>query len=80
MILDTAADGGLRMSDELVTAESLKQRLRSDSRLQDARNRCEMYVQLFLDNGGTEDFFDSVEYQQLGCGDFPPWSLARKTF
>jgi para-nitrobenzyl esterase len=80
MILDTEADGGLRMSDELVTAESLKQRLRSDSRLQDARNRCEMYVQLFLDNGGTEDFFDSVEYQQLGCSDFPPWSLARKTF
>lgn len=76
MLLDTDAGGGLRLSDEGVTVAALKQRLKGDAELSDARNLCEMYVRLFLDNGGIDDFYDNTEYQAMGCGDFPPWSLS----
>ena len=76
MLLDTDAGGGLRLSNEGVTVAALKQRLKRDSELRDARNLCEMYVRLFLDNGGIDDFYDNTEYQAMGCGDFPPWSLS----
>ena len=79
MVLDSPAGGGVRLSDDLMTAERLKQRLRDDPRLADASTRCGMYVSLFLDNGGAEDFFATREYQALGCGEFPPWSLAERT-
>ncbi|MEP4486205.1 MAG: carboxylesterase family protein [Halioglobus sp.] len=75
MLLDTDAGGGLRLSDEGVTVAALKQRLKQDKQITDARNLCEMYVRLFLDNGGIDDFYDNTEYQAMGCGDFPPWSL-----
>ena len=43
------------------------------------RLRCAMYVTLFLDNGGVEDYFNTREYQELDCAEFPPWSLAERT-
>ena len=57
MVLDTEAGGGLRMSTDRVMVDDLKQRLKSDARLAQASARCAMYVRLFLDNGGVENFF-----------------------
>ena len=79
MVLDTEAGGGLRMSTDRVMVDDLKQRLKSDARLAQASARCAMYVRLFLDNGGVENFFDSREYEALECAEFPPWSLAERT-
>lgn len=76
MLLDSPAGGGLRMSGDTVFAEDIKRRLRDDKRLAEASSRCAMYVLLFLDNGGVEQFFDTREYHGLGCAEFPPWSLA----
>jgi para-nitrobenzyl esterase len=76
MLLDSPADGGLRMSGDTLRAADLKQRLRNDPRLTEASALCTMYVRLFLDNGGVQDFFDSREYHDLGCAEFPPWKLA----
>ena len=76
MLLDGPADAGVRHSGETLFTQDLKERLQADERLADLRKRCEMYVHLFLDNGGLEIFFDALEYQQMNCGEFPPWSLA----
>lgn len=79
MVIDTPRDGGLRMTTDGVSAADLKARLRADDRLSEPSTRCAMYVTLFLDNGGAEDFFDTREYQELDCAEFPPWSLADRT-
>jgi para-nitrobenzyl esterase len=76
LLLDTDAGGGLRLSDDGVTVAALKERLKQDNGFSDPRKMCEMYVRLFLDNGGIDDFYDQTEYQAMGCGDFPPWSLS----
>ena len=77
LVLDTPDGGGLRLTDQQLRVADLKQRLRVDTAIVDARERCAIYVRLFLDTGGADDFFDSVEYQHMDCGDFPPWSLTR---
>ena len=77
LILDSPAGGGLRLTDQQMRATDLKQRLRTDTSIVDARERCAVYVKLFLDTGGADGFFDPVEYQQMDCGDFPPWSLTQ---
>jgi para-nitrobenzyl esterase len=79
LLIDTPADGGLRMTTEGVRAADLKDRLRRDDRLAEPSTRCAMYVTLFLDNGGVEDYFNTREYQELDCAEFPPWSLAERT-
>ena len=79
MLLDSPEGGGLRLTDQRVMAEDLKERLRLDASIVDPRERCRLYVRLFLDTGGSDDFFDAAEYQQMDCGDFPRWSLTRAT-
>ena len=79
LLIDSPADGGLQMTKDGVRAADLKQRLRRDERLAEPSTRCAMYVNLFLDNGGVEDFFNTREYQELDCAEFPPWSLAERT-
>ena len=79
LLIDSPADGGLQMTTERIGAADLKQRLRGDERLAESGTRCAMYVNLFLDNGGVEDFFNTREYQELDCAEFPPWSLAERT-
>ena len=79
LLIDSPAGGGLQMTTEGVRAADLKQRLRRDERLAEPSTRCAMYVNLFLDNSGVEDFFNTREYQELDCAEFPPWSLAERT-
>ncbi|MEP5763219.1 MAG: carboxylesterase family protein [Halieaceae bacterium] len=77
MLLDTAADGGLRMVREPMTIAMLKQRLRDDDYMPDLRSRCEMHVQLFLLANAGDDVWDEADYQALGCAQWQAWSLER---
>lgn len=67
LIIDSEAEGGIRMENTLVTFESIKQKLRSDKRLaKHDKDRCRLYAQMFLysglfGGGGTLD-----EYETFG--------------
>ena len=64
MLLDSVADGGVRMGGEVITLDDLKQRLENESAFIEPRDRCELYVQMFR---GSPAFVLS-EYQALpGC-------------
>lgn len=75
MLLDEARDGGVRPQQMMVTAAAVKAELAAETQLSE-RLRCALYVDLFLDNNGLSELFQSREYQQLGCGQFPPWALS----
>jgi para-nitrobenzyl esterase len=75
MLLDTARDGGLRMVREPMTVTMLRQRLAEDQNMPDLRARCAMYVQLFLLPNAGDDVWDATAYADMGCAEFPPWSL-----
>jgi para-nitrobenzyl esterase len=76
MLLDTAAGGGLRMVREPMTIAILKQRLAEDSGFADLRERCALYVELFLLANDGADVWNKNDYNAIGCGKFEPWSLA----
>ena len=76
MLLDTVADGGLRMVREPMTMAMLKRRVAQDEDIPDLRTRCELHVQLFLLANAGADVWNRKEYDALGCAGFDPWSLA----
>jgi para-nitrobenzyl esterase len=63
LILDTAGDGGIRMSGEELTVSGLKQRLRDDPSITDQHERCGLYATVFRYGA-----FDQNEYLNLGAG------------
>jgi len=73
MIFDSEIDGGLRMSSDSVTLESVVERAQSDPLFRDQRERCEFYRGLA---SGTERFGEA-EYSAVPCGEYPlaeyPW-------
>jgi len=71
LLLDTADEGGIRMSSATVSAEQLKQRLRNDQKITNTRERCELYAQLFY-YALSSDFWSIEEFKQLGCAEFKP--------
>ena len=75
MVLDGETDGGLRAEPIATTVEAVKSSLARSTDLPD-RLRCALYVDLFLDNNGLPELYSAREYQALGCGQFPAWSLA----
>ncbi|MFK7829796.1 MAG: carboxylesterase/lipase family protein [Congregibacter sp.] len=75
MLLDEPAGGGVRAERLSVTVDQVKLRLSEDEVLPPSL-RCALYVDLYLDNNGLSELFNSREYQALGCGQFPSWSLA----
>lgn len=78
MLLDAADDGGVRVETLTVTVEGQKAALAQEEALSE-RLRCALYVDLYLDNNGLPELFSAREYQALGCGQFPSWSLARRS-
>ena len=62
IIFDSAADGGIRLSSEEVTAKSLKEAVLGDSAFHDQKLHCELYQALFA---GSSDWSDE-EYSRLG--------------
>lgn len=75
LLLDTAADGGLRMTTEGVTMEDIGKRLQDDSLLREPGERCVVYARTFLEDAALTDFFDPAVYAGLGCAEQDPWSL-----
>jgi para-nitrobenzyl esterase len=73
MIFDTEIDGGLRMSSDSVTLESVVERAQVDPLFKDQRERCEFYYDLAV---GSERFGEA-EYSAVPCGEYPladfPW-------
>jgi para-nitrobenzyl esterase len=75
MLLDEPGDGGVHVAPVSVRVGDVKAALGAESEL-GVRTRCALYVDLFLDNQGLPELYDAQEYQRLGCGPFPAWSLA----
>jgi para-nitrobenzyl esterase len=69
IIFDSASDGGIRMSAEEVTRESLRQALVNDREFKDQSIHCEIYRAIFSGPAWNDD-----EYQILGregCAKYP---------
>ncbi|MEX1032088.1 MAG: carboxylesterase family protein [Cellvibrionaceae bacterium] len=64
LVLDTEQDGGIRMSTEEVTAESIKMEFLADE-FSSRENRCNVYRATFAGMGE----FDREEYAGMGCDD-----------
>lgn len=75
MLLDTAADDGLRMVEQPMTTNMLKLRLAEDAGIPTLLARCTLHVQLFLQANAGADVWSEAEYKALGCSAFPPWLL-----
>jgi para-nitrobenzyl esterase len=81
LILDTEAGGGIRMTDTIMTVESIKDRMFSDPLLADQQAYCEMYAQLFLLSYQVHDFWNAEEYASLGkkgCGKYSPYQFSSR--
>ncbi len=79
IIFDTEADGGIRMNDSLLTAEDIKDRIRTDTTLSTQKERCRLYANLFFNTYQTQYFWNREEYDTLGdggCVDYDPYSFA----
>ncbi|MEH6548392.1 MAG: carboxylesterase family protein [Pseudomonadales bacterium] len=78
IVFDTEADGGIRMSDLLLTAESIKQRMTNDAMIANQEDLCGLYATLFIDTYQTTEFGDLDEYQNLGrdgCSAYDPYGF-----
>ena len=81
LILDTEAGDGIRMTDSIMTVESIKDRMFSDPLLADQEAYCEMYAQLFLLSYQVHDFWNAEEYASLGkegCGKYSPHQFSSR--
>ncbi len=70
IIFDTASDGGIRMSSEEITEETLKQALLNDREFKDQAIHCDIYKALFRGKAA----WSRDEYENLGregCLKFP---------
>jgi len=60
MVLDTTRDAGIRMTDELVTIESIKATFMKDESFAERSEKCAAFERLFQNT-------DDADYQSLGC-------------
>jgi para-nitrobenzyl esterase len=69
IIFDTPHGGGIRMSNDAITQDRLKQAVLTETGFKDQAMHCEIYASLFRENG-----WNDAEYQNLGregCAKFP---------
>ena len=72
-LLDSSADGGIRMSSAAVTRAGLLAAIASDPRFRDARERCQLYADLV--NFGN---LKPEEYAARDCGEYPRKDVAAR--
>lgn len=75
IIFDTTAGGGIRMSDTLVTAQSLKERMLKDDMIPDQQTLCRLYANLFINTYQSTEFWHQEEYDTFGdggCSEYDP--------
>lgn len=63
ILLDTASDGGIRMTDHKVTRQSVVEAIATDPDIPDQAERCDLYATTF----GFSGDFDPEEYRSLGA-------------
>ena len=68
MILDTDADGGIRMMGEVVTYESVRDKLVNDQSFNDNDLRCRTYIRNFR---GTPAYSEE-DLNEMGCDQIDP--------
>ena len=68
IILDTAADGGIRMMDKLVTYEAVREELVNDQSFNDNDLRCRTYIRNLR---GTSVYLES-DLSDMGCDHVDP--------
>jgi para-nitrobenzyl esterase len=74
IVLDTEADGGIRMSSDSLTVESVVASIEADPRLKTASERCSVYRDLAVDGRG----FTATDYaNREGCHQYPLQEVAR---
>ncbi len=73
IVLDTATDGGIRMIEDKVTWQELKQELVNDEDFTQLETKCELYMKTFL----ATELFDQQEYDEMGCSEHYPTSFGR---
>jgi para-nitrobenzyl esterase len=64
MLFDTASDGGVRASSEVLTSAGLAAQLAADPRYADAAERCRMLAEL----QAWREAFSPADLQAAGCG------------
>ncbi|MCP5179044.1 MAG: carboxylesterase family protein [Pseudomonadales bacterium] len=69
ILLDSPTGDGIRMTDTVVTAATVKAELAADTSFTDQRDRCELYVRMF----GWDGNFDADEYAHLGGDGCSQW-------
>ena len=74
LVLDTPEDQGIFMLAGVVTRESIKAELASDSEVADNAERCRLYLVTFAARGGlnAEEF---AQFGAEGCAEFDPATL-----
>ena len=71
ILLDTEADGGIRMDDKKLNLADVRRELVADANFASAEEKCTTYVRLFFYTW-RDDTFDPDEYAALGCEAWPP--------
>lgn len=73
LILDTEADGGIRMANTNKTIDSVKQALQIDDSFDHPRERCELYSLLFYKRFPGSELWQQDEYEKFteSCKDVP---------
>ncbi len=78
VIFDSAAGGGIRMGQQPISMQSLKQRLLDDHKrgaIPNQEELCRWYIEFFVDTHVRADYFDKQEYESFGpegCKAYPP--------
>lgn len=70
-MLDTEADGGIRMDNKVVTLDSIEKDLLADTRLPDAKDKCSVFAVLVR---GKDTHWPKSEYDDKlsgECAKFP---------
>lgn len=72
IVLDSPADQGIYMADDMVTIDSIKQALLADTGFTDPEDQCKIYVRNLWNH------FDQAEYESLNpsCANLDPSSVS----
>lgn len=76
VVLDTEADGGIRMQNDVVLQADLRARVRNDSRLQGAEERCAIYRTMVQ----WSEALPLDEYRTIDDGACAAWPLASRIY
>ena len=74
MIFDNPENRGWGMQARHLSVEKLTQRIIEETTINNQRERCQLFVKMFLFSEQTSDYWDSERYRTLadvGCEDYP---------